>query len=229
MADCDKFKLLRENSEDTVPLSLEEQKKQGNIFFLCTRTNCSHCPLMQKNTTTSPFQVSKSTGAIAQTAIPLPCILFQQVTAMKSSRHASYFLYLLWDKSVLWLKCLSLLPAGPACSLCLNFCVVLYALEPSCVAVRRYSSSSTSDCGALCDGWRGGPEQGKRRCARRKVSTAWEMRAWQKSPSVTSGLAQVDATSSAGLTVLYPVYHHILFLSWLFRFCQVTTPSCFLD
>lgn len=171
-------------------------------------------PLNVKNITTSPFQVPKSTGAIAQTAISLPCISlpFQQVTGMmKSSPRASYFLYLLWDKSVLWLKCLSLLPAGPGCCLCLNFCVVLHALEPSCVAVGRYGSSSTSDCVALHDGWRSGPEQGKWPSARRKVSTAWETRAWQKSPSATSGLAQVDATPGAGLTALYPAHHTFFF------------------
>lgn len=74
-----------------------------------------------------------------------------------------------------------------------------------------------------------GPEQGKWQSARRKVSTAWETRAWQKSPFITSGLAQVDATSGAGLTVLYPMYHYILFLFRLFYFCQVTTPFCFLN
>lgn len=162
IADCDKFKFLRENSEVTFPLSLEEQE-QGNIFFLFTRTNCSHC-LNVKNKTTSPFQVPKCTGTIAQPAIALPYIFltFQQVTGiMKSSPIASYFLYLLWDKSVLWLKCLSLFSAGQACPLCLNFYVVLYALEPSCVAVGRYRSSSTSDCVALRDGWRGWARAGK--------------------------------------------------------------------
>lgn len=171
-------------------------------------------PLNIKNITTSPFQVPKSTGAIAQTAISLPCIFltFQQVTGMmKSSPHARYFLYLLYDKPVLWLKCPSSLRAGPACSLCLNFCVVLHALEPSCAAVGRYGSSSTSDCVALRDGWRGGPGQGKWPSARRKVSTAWETRAWQKSPAATSGLAQVDATSGAGLTALYAAYHTFFF------------------
>lgn len=106
----------------------------------------------------------KHTGAIAQPATAPPCIFlaFQQATGMvKSSPRASDFLYPLWNKCVLWLSCPSLLPAGPACSLCLNFCVVLDALEPSCAAVGRYCSSSTSDCVALRDGWRGWARAGK--------------------------------------------------------------------
>lgn len=71
------------------------------------------------------------------------------------SPRPGYSLHPLWDKSVLRLKCPSLLPARPACTLCLSFCVVLCALEPSCVAVGRYCSSSTSDCVALRDGWCG--------------------------------------------------------------------------